>query len=150
MVLPMKIFISNPLWALPNPLFLRILWFIRKPKWWVERHLFLLAHERWAVRIGEAFVTLGGQASWTSKRHPRAPKLVVRLRKVCESSLRLRKERIKIVDWGSGWKRLGLELTFVNNPSFLNGEVDNLGASRWTSANKSLCSSFDLHPWVLV
>jgi hypothetical protein len=54
-----KAFVSSP-----QPLFVRILWFMRKPKWWVERILFV---STWAFELYEAvfvvFVTLGDEAS---------------------------------------------------------------------------------------
>ncbi len=39
------------------------------------------------------FVTLGGEASYTARRHPRAHKVVMSRGKVCEGPLRLRKEK---------------------------------------------------------
>jgi hypothetical protein len=53
----------------------------------------------WAVKLYEAifvaFVTLGREASYTAKRHPRAPKILVSREKVYENPLHLCKERRK-------------------------------------------------------
>jgi hypothetical protein len=49
----------------------------------------------WALELCEAifvaFVTLEGEASWMTRRHPRAPKVVVIHGKVCEGLLHLHK-----------------------------------------------------------
>jgi hypothetical protein len=63
----------------------------------------------WTFDLCEAifvvFVTLGGEASLMARCRPRAPKHVVSLKKVCEGSLRLRKERSKrLVEWGKWLK----------------------------------------------
>jgi hypothetical protein len=59
-----------------------------------------------------------------SRRHPRAPKRVVNLRKVCEGPLHLRKERSKsLVEWGKWLKETRLGVGLVSNSSFLNGDV---------------------------
>jgi hypothetical protein len=72
----------------------------------------------------EAFVTLGGEASYMARRHPRAPKRVMSLEKVCEGLLRLRKERSKsLVEWGKWLKEIQLGVGLVSNSSFLNGDV---------------------------
>jgi hypothetical protein len=55
--------------------------------------------------------------------HPRSPKCVVSLRKVCEDRLRLRKERNKLVDQGKWLKETQLGVVLVSNSSFINGDV---------------------------
>jgi hypothetical protein len=56
--------------------------------------------------------------------NPRAPKRVVRLEKVCEGPLRLRKERSKtLVKWGKWLKETRLGVGLVSNSSFLNEDV---------------------------
>jgi hypothetical protein len=55
------------------------------------------------------FVTLGGEASYMARRHPRAPNIVVSRKKVCESPLHLYKERSKsLVEWGKRLKEIRL------------------------------------------
>jgi hypothetical protein len=55
------------------------------------------------------------------RRHPRAPKHVVSLEKVCEGSLRLRKERSKsLVEWGKWLKETRLRVGLVSNSNFFN------------------------------
>jgi hypothetical protein len=59
-----------------------------------------------------------------ARHHPRALKHVVRLGKVCEGPLRLRKERSKsLVEWGKWLKETRLRVGLVSNSSFLNGDV---------------------------
>jgi hypothetical protein len=59
-----------------------------------------------------------------ARRRPRAPKHVVSLRKVCEGSLRLWKERSKsLVEWKKWLKETRLGVGLVRNSSFLNGDV---------------------------
>jgi hypothetical protein len=58
-----------------------------------------------------------------AKCHPRAPKRVVSLGKICEGRLRLQKERSKLVDQGKWLKETKLGVGLVSNSSFLNGDV---------------------------
>jgi hypothetical protein len=59
-----------------------------------------------------------------ARRHPRAPKCVVSIGKVCEASLHIRKERSKIlVEWEKWLKESRLEVDLVSNSSFLNRDV---------------------------
>jgi hypothetical protein len=59
-----------------------------------------------------------------ARHRPRALKCVVSLRKVCEGSLRLRKERNKsLVEWEKWLKETQLGVGLVSNSSFLNGDV---------------------------
>jgi hypothetical protein len=45
-----------------------------------------------------------------ARHHPRAPKLVVSLGKVCKDLLRFWKERSKLVDWGKQLKKIRLKV----------------------------------------
>jgi hypothetical protein len=59
-----------------------------------------------------------------ASHHPRAPKHVVSLGKVCEGPLHLRKERSKsLVEWGKWLKETRLGVGLVSNSSFLNGDI---------------------------
>jgi hypothetical protein len=59
-----------------------------------------------------------------ASHHPRAPKHVVSLGKVCEGPLHLRKERSKsLVEWGKWLKETRLGVVLVSNSSFLNGDI---------------------------
>jgi hypothetical protein len=71
----------------------------------------------------EAFVTLGGEASYTARCHTRATKCVVSLEKFYEGWFSLRKERSKLVDRRKWLKEIQLEVGLVSNSSFLNGDV---------------------------
>jgi hypothetical protein len=62
-----------------------------------------------------------------ARHHPRAPKRVVSLRKVCEGWLHLRKERSKLVDQRKWLKETRLGVGLVSNSSFLNGDVEIMG-----------------------
>jgi hypothetical protein len=62
-----------------------------------------------------------------ARRRPRAPKHVVRLGKVCEGRLRLRREKSKLVDQGKWLEETGLRVRLVINSSFLNGDVGIMG-----------------------
>jgi hypothetical protein len=135
----------------PQPLFVRILWFVRKPKWWVERILFV---STWAFELFEAifvaFVTLRGEASQMARCRPRAPKVVVSCGKVCEGPLRLPKERSKSYWSGeSGWKRPSMELALGGQLKLPQWRRRDHGWWFWTSANKSSCQLFGLPSCVL-
>jgi hypothetical protein len=96
------------------------------------------------------FVTLGGEASYMARRHPRAPKVVVSRVNVCKGPLCLRKERSKSY-WSeqSGWKRQCLELTISGQLKLSQRRrIDHIWWF-WTSANRSPCSSFGLPSYVL-
>jgi hypothetical protein len=59
-----------------------------------------------------------------ARHHPRAPKRVMSLEKVCEGLLRLRKERRKsLVEWEKWLKEIWLGVDLVSNSSFLNRDV---------------------------
>jgi hypothetical protein len=59
-----------------------------------------------------------------ARHHPRAPKRVVSLEKVCEGLLHFRKERSKsLVEWGKWLKKTWLGVGLVSNSSFLNKDV---------------------------
>jgi hypothetical protein len=58
-----------------------------------------------------------------ARRHPRSPKHVVSLGKVCESRLHLQKERSKLVDQEKWLKETWHGVGIVNNSSFLNGDI---------------------------
>jgi hypothetical protein len=62
-----------------------------------------------------------------ARHHPRAPKRVVNLGKVCEGWLHLRKERSKLVDQRKWLKETRLGVGLVSNSSFLNGDVEIMG-----------------------
>jgi hypothetical protein len=58
-----------------------------------------------------------------ARHHPRAPKRVMSLGKVCVGWLRLQKERSKLVDQGKWLKETRVGVGLVSNLSFLNGDV---------------------------
>jgi hypothetical protein len=62
-----------------------------------------------------------------ARRHPRAPKRVVSLEKVCECQFHLRKERSKLVDRGKWLKETRLGVGLMSNSNFLNGDVGIMG-----------------------
>jgi hypothetical protein len=62
-----------------------------------------------------------------ARHHPRAPKRVVSLGKVCEGRLHLRKERNKLVDRGKWLKETRVGVGIVSNSSFLNRDVEIMG-----------------------
>jgi hypothetical protein len=63
-----------------------------------------------------------------ARHHPRSPKRVLSLVKVCEGPLRLRKERSKnLVEWGNWLKKTQLGVGLVSNLSFLNGDIGIMG-----------------------
>jgi hypothetical protein len=56
--------------------------------------------------------------------HPRAPKCVVSLGKVCEGLLHLRKERSKsLVEWGKWLKETWVGVGLMSNLNFLNRDI---------------------------
>jgi hypothetical protein len=71
-----------------------------------------------------SFATLGGEASWMARCHPRAPKVVIIRGKACEDPLHLCKEEArasevrKMIERDPAWSWL-----LVGNSSYLNGDV---------------------------
>jgi hypothetical protein len=77
-----------------------------------------------------AFVTLGGEASYTARCHPRTPKRVMSLEKVCEGLLYLQKEKSKrLVEWEKWLKEIRLGVCLMSNSSFLNRNVGITGSN---------------------
>jgi hypothetical protein len=93
------------------------------------RETTLCEHLHWIAKIRKTFVTLGGEASYMARRHPRAPKLMVSLKTFKNVRFTLARKEANIVNREKRLKKTWFGVDFCEQLKLLQWRRSQLGSN---------------------